>query len=151
LNLRNRRKPMNQHEYTVEFRIFGLDAALITRDLALEPCQTWAEGAERLPGRIDPNMWAYNGSEEREISWKSLEEGLEFVLNQLWPHRQAITGYSQKGARLVWWCGHFYSTFGGGPSLSPALLKRLGEFGVEIFIDNYYEFEGKPERTVVGN
>jgi hypothetical protein len=132
---------MTQHGYTVEFRIFGLEATLITRDLGLQPCQTWAEGVERIRGKIDPNMWAYNGTEDREVLWDSLEEGFDFVLNKLWPHRDAIAKYTEMGARLIWWCGHFYSSFGGGPSLSPMLLKKLGEFGAEVFIDNYHHFE----------
>lgn len=128
---------MKQHEYSVELRIFGLEPALITRDLGLRPCQIRSEGTERFRGRIDPNMWAYNGTDDREVFWDSFEEGLDFVLNKLWAHRKTIANYEEAGARLIWWCGHFSCSFDGGPSLSPKLLKKLGEFGVELFIDTY--------------
>jgi hypothetical protein len=85
-------------------------------------------------------MWGYNGAEEtdsHEIDWDTLEQGLEFVLDRLWPHKEVIALY-QAGARAIWWCGHFQEVFDGGPRLSPSLLKRLGEFGVELSIDNYF-------------
>jgi hypothetical protein len=42
---------------------------------------------------------------------------------------------------VILWCGHFQSSFDGGPTLSPELLKQLGEFEVELFIDNYFSEE----------
>ena len=128
---------MNQHEYSVEFRIFDLEPASITQDLGLRPCQTRTTGFERFTGRFDQDMWAYNGSDDEDVVWESLEEGLNFVIDKLWASRETLARYAEAGARLVWWCGHFSSSFDGGPSLSPTLLKRLGEFGVELFIDNY--------------
>jgi len=42
------------------------------------------------------------------------------------------------GGIFTWWCGHFQSGFDGGPTLTPDLLRRLGEFGADLFIDNYF-------------
>ena len=140
---------MGHHDYTVEFRIFSktLDPTLITKELGLRPCQTWTEGAERIRGRVDPGMWAYNGTEEeKNVSWSSLEEGLTFVLSKLWSCRETLGRYKTTGARLIWWCGHFYSTFDGGPLLSATLLGKLGEFDAELFIDNHHVNEDGPER-----
>ncbi len=74
------------------------------------------------------------------MEWSSIEEGLIFVMDKLWPHRDVIAGY-QSTSRVMWWCGNFQTTFDGGPTLSPSLLKRLGEFGAELFIDNYFQGE----------
>ena len=82
-------------------------------------------------------MWGYNGSDRGDIDWESLEEGLNFVLDKLWPYREAIIGYKST-AELVWWCGHFQTGFDGGPRLTPPMLRRLGEFGADLFIDNYF-------------
>lgn len=128
---------MGTHSYTVEFRILGLPPSSVTNELGLQPCQVRSAGAERVKGRIDANMWAYNGA-DNEVSWDSLEDGLDSVLTKLWALRGIIAGYEEKGAQLIWWCGHFSSSFDGGPSLSPSLLKRLGEFGAELFLDNYF-------------
>ena len=63
--------------------------------------------------------------------------GLTYVLDKLWHLREVIAKYKTSG-ELIWWCGNFQSSFDGGPSLSPDLLKRLGEFGARLFIDNYF-------------
>jgi hypothetical protein len=129
------------HEYTVEFRIFSatLDPAEITRELGLQPCQVKFEGTPALGstrGRLLEGMWAYDGGDER-IDWQSLSDGLTFMLDKLWPHREAIARYETRG-ELIFWCGNFQSSFDGGPTFSPDLLKRLGEFGAELYMDNYF-------------
>ena len=40
--------------------------------------------------------------------------------------------------QAVWWCGHIQSSFNGGPTLSAALMKRIGEIGVPLSIDDYH-------------
>jgi hypothetical protein len=92
-------------------------------------------------------MWAFDGAEER-INWEFLEDGLNFVLDKLWPFREVIAKYKSSG-KLIWWCGSFQSSFGSGPTLSAALLRRLGEFGAELFIDNYFA-DGKEEEQREG-
>ena len=133
---------MHGHRYTIEFRILGaaVDPAAITEELGLQPSRVWLPGSRRGDGEFRAGMWGYNGAEEtdsHEIDWDTLEQGLEFVLDRLWPHKEVIALY-QAGARAIWWCGHFQEVFDGGPRLSPSLLKRLGEFGVELSIDNYF-------------
>jgi len=130
---------MTNHRYTVEFRIWGdtLDSDEVSRDLGLQACQTRTAGMSRFPGRTDRGMWAYSGPAGSPTEWASLEEGLTHVIKHLWPHRERLAKYAAT-SELVWWCGHFQSSFDGGPTLSPALLKRLGEFGVVLYIDNYF-------------
>src|SRR5258707_1171848 len=132
------------HLYTVEFRILGatVEPVSITSELGLEPCQIRVNGTLRADGRVLTGMWAYNGGQD--VQWTSLEEGLSAVLNLLWPLREVVSRYAP-GAQLIWWCGHFDSSFDGGPSLSPALLKRLGDFGAELFIDTYFVDEERAE------
>jgi hypothetical protein len=81
-------------------------------------------------------MWAFDGAEGSN-NWESLEDGLNFVLEKLWPQRENIVKYKSSG-RLVWWCGNFQSSVNGGLTLSAGLLARLGEFGAELFIDTYF-------------
>jgi len=38
-------------------------------------------------------MWAYNGPPDSPTRWSSLEEGLQYVLEQLWPHRDKLAFY----------------------------------------------------------
>lgn len=81
-------------------------------------------------------MWAYDGGEGSQ-EWESLEDGITFILDKLWAHRDTISKY-RANAELIWWCGNFQSSFDGGPRLSPELLGRLGEFGAVLYIDNYF-------------
>jgi hypothetical protein len=86
---------------------------------------------------MDEGMWGYDGPPEAPKEWDSLETGLRHVLDHLWPYREKIGKYAGI-AECLWWCGHFQSSFDGGPRLSPDLLRKLGEFGVALYIDNYY-------------
>lgn len=134
------------HEYTIEFRIFSrtLDPDLITRELGLQPCQIRKEGTIGLGDRIQRGMWAFDGG-EGSTEWESLEDGITFVLEKLWPRREAIVNY-KASAELVWWCGNFQSSFDGGARLSADLLKRVGEFGADIYIDNYISSSAEGQR-----
>lgn len=129
------------HEYTVELRISGavLVPANITQGLALEPSLVRHVGERRGEGKVwDQALWAYNGfSAGTPKSWASLEDGLTFLLDRLEPVRTEIEMLKQK-YDAVWWCGHFQSSFDGGPALSAALMRRLADFGVDLYIDNYF-------------
>jgi hypothetical protein len=125
------------HEYSVEFRIFGdeLDPEEVTIDLGLEPSNTWK--AKDAPSQ--ESMWGYDGfAEDPNMKiWTSLEEGLSFLLDKLFPYKEKIDEY-KRTYDAIWWCGHFQSSFSGGPTLSPKLLKALGEFGVDLQINNHF-------------
>ena len=135
---------MAGHIYTVEFRIFSetIDPDTITRELGLRPCRIQLNGQLRGDGKPMSGMWAYDGEHEMgaRVEWTSLEEGLTFLLNRLWPLRETIARCALS-AQLIWWCGNFQTSFDGGPKLSASLLKRLGEFGAELYIDNYFPNE----------
>jgi Domain of unknown function (DUF4279) len=139
---------MARHLFTVEFRVVSetLDPEMITCELGLKPCQTRRQGELRADGKIFTGMWAYSGYEESDGPyWETLEEGLAFVLDELWRRRQLIASYKSK-AKLIWWCGHFQTSFDGGPTLSASLLSRLGEFGADLFIDNFFSEQPRQSR-----
>ena len=120
-----------------------LDAEAMSRDLGLQACQTRTAGASRFPGRIERGMWAYNGPPGSPTERTSLEEGLQYVIHRLWRHREKLATYAAT-SELIWWCGHLQSSLDGGPRLSPELLKRLGEFGAVLYIDNYFSRPENP-------
>jgi hypothetical protein len=66
----------------------------------------------------------------------ALEEGLQAILLMFVSHHRVLREYQQR-FKVFLFCGHFTSSFDGGPTLSPALLERLGEFGIELFLDTY--------------
>ena len=136
-SLYQKHKP--DHRYTVELRFYGdtLEPSEISERLNLQPsssCQGIGPG-----GRKRRPYWGYDGHDEEDYQydWFSLEEGLEFVLRRLHPLQATIIELSQR-FDAVWWCGHFQSSFYGGPTLSPKLLAELASYGVELNIDTYY-------------
>ena len=135
------------HYYTVSLRIWGTDLELaqVSKKLGLEASLTFRAGEMRAGRIVDKSMWAYEGGSEVTFKkWESLEDGLSFVVGQLLPLREQFARYQTK-YEVGWWCGHFQSSFDGGPTLSPHLLRELADFGVELFIDNYFSNEDEPE------
>ena len=129
------------HEYSVELRISGaqLDPATVTQDLGLEPSLVREVGERRTEGKVwEKGLWSYNGlPADNPTVWGSLEEGLIFLLDRLAHLQVQLQSYKQN-YDVVIWCGHFQSSFDGGPTLSATLLRRLADFGVDLDIDNYF-------------
>jgi Domain of unknown function (DUF4279) len=129
------------HTYSVQLRISGegLRPHEITERLGVEPNQIRTEGQQRSTKELwTESMWSYDGSADGQVKeWSSLEDGLYSVMHALWSKRPEIGTYLSQ-FNVTWWCGHFQSSFDGGPTFSVALLERLAEFGVPVCIDNYF-------------
>ena len=138
----------SNHQYTVELRVWGrdLDPERVTTDTGLRPCQTRARGDRWGSRTYDESMWAFNGEGAAPTrDWDSLEDGLTFVLDKL-GDSHAVFARLASQFTVIWWCGHFQSSFDGGPTLSPQLLTRLGTFGANLYIDNYFSSPDETER-----
>jgi hypothetical protein len=139
---------LTMHEYTVELRISGAELvpATMTRALGLEPSLVRQVGERRGEGKVwDQAVWGYNGfPADTPKSWASLEDGLTFLLDRLERLRSEIDKHKQK-YDAVWWCGHFQSSFDGGPTLSAKLMRRLADFGVDLYIDNHFVDSNSPD------
>lgn len=141
------------HKYSVQFRLSGdkLVPAEITRRLGLSPNQVRIRGEKRGERSVwNESLWSYDGSDDVSGSarfWDSLQDGLSHVLSDLLPKKKLIDELVAE-YEAVWWCGHFQSSFDGGPTLSVSLLRQLAEFGVPVFIDNYFTDDEHSERSV---
>jgi hypothetical protein len=127
------------HTYTVSLRISStaLDAAQVTRELGITPTQTRKVGESRSANKVwDIALWELEVFPEGRTGWDSLEAGLVALLKIFVPQTRALQEYSKKHDVFVW-CGHFSSSFDGGPNLSPKILKALGEFGVPLRLDTF--------------
>ena len=143
------------HTYSVQLRISGktVNPGEITQRLGLRPNVTRLVGDRRSKGsNWTDSMWSYDGTESESDStkqWDSLEEGLSFLLGKLQPKADQLRDHIKR-CEVVWWCGHFQSSFDGGPTLSAALLRQLADFGAPLFIDNYFnsgDVEGATARA----
>lgn len=127
------------HTYSVEFRLYGdqLDPVAVSSIVGLEATTSSnAESIGRRPGRP---FWGYNGSDDPQFQeeWQSLEDGLALIAHRLKPYRSIIAELSERFDG-IWWCGHFQSSFDGGPTLSAGLLADIASFGCPLFLDNYH-------------
>jgi hypothetical protein len=140
------------HRYTIELRIVGknLSAEAITRTLGLEPTQVRRMGEPKVEGATSKwtaNVWGFEVLPPGKDDWSSLENGIETLLRTFGPVREQLRACSV-GNEVYVWCGHFTSSFDGGPTLSPTLLKSLGDFGIQLVLDTYSERTGEvPNRS----
>jgi hypothetical protein len=132
------------HTYSVALRITGIDLDLteVSVTLGKTPTQTRLIGKSRSAKSVwSESMWEYevrpaNGN----IVWDSLEDGLQTLLSTFISNKKALQEY-QRRFKVFLWCGHFSSSFDGGPTLSPLVLKALGDLGVELILATYFSEE----------
>ena len=126
------------HQYSVALLITAelLDPEHITAVLGVEPAQTWKKG-EDARDRSRTAGWELRLEPEQGRFWTSMEDGLHALLSKVEGKRPQLQKLAENH-KVAWWIGHFQTSLDGGPMLSPRMLKRLGEFGVPLFIDNYF-------------
>lgn len=128
------------HTYTVELRIWSsdedLDLKAITDDLGFAATNTRRRGELKSPSRaFTETMWGFEVHPGKE--WDALEDGLESTLKILMPLKSKLSAYSSK-YEVILWCGHFTSSFDGGPTFSREILKKLGDLGIPLLLNTYY-------------
>ena len=135
------------HTYTVGLRFYGdqLEPSEISARLNLQPSHTINQSQNQSTTRKRRPFWGYNGQgkEGFQAEWESLEDGLEFLLKILISRKADIMAISRQFDGL-WWCGHFQTSFDGGPTLSPKLLTEIGSYEIPLRIDNYFSDEEGP-------
>jgi len=88
-------------------------------------------------------MWEYEVRPgEDKVVWDSLEDALQKVISIFVSRESELRKYQER-YKVFLWCGHFSSSFDGGPTSSPIVLQALAKFGVELILDTY--FSGEPE------
>ncbi len=133
--------PYNQtmHTYTVSLRISSaeLDVAQVTKELGLAPTQTRMVGERKSADEVwDKALWELEVFPKGRTDWDSLEVRLATLLKIFVSQTKTLQKYSKKHDIFIW-CGHFSSSFDGGPHLSAEMLRALGEFGVPLWFDVY--------------
>jgi hypothetical protein len=137
------------HTYSVALRISGtdLDLAEMSDKLKLKPTQTRVMGQPRYSSNSvwPESMWEYEVRPgQGKVVWDSLEEGLQTIISTFVSREQELRNYQQR-YKVFLWCGDFSSSFGGGPTLSPQILKSLADFGVELILQTYVSAEPETE------
>lgn len=127
------------HTYSVALRIEGegVNPTEISAELGMESSYSRERGEPRgSSGIFEEGLWSYAGTNNSK-KWSSLEEGLLAVMSDLLPQIDLIKNYGSD-KKVYWWCGHFQSSFNGGPEFSADLFKKLNHFGIPLVLDNYF-------------
>ncbi len=135
---------MAGHSYTVQLRLWKNmgSSSEISEQLGVKPSYSTSCGGVKKIGAAEREEWIYDGSERdgyRE-EWNSLDDALIFILSSVENFRDRLSQVLDE-AEGIWWCGHFQSSFDGGPQLLPLTLRRLGEYNLPLFIDTYFSPE----------
>jgi hypothetical protein len=112
-----------------------LDVGQVSVELGLTPTQTRTVGERTSADAVcDKGLWELEVFPKGLPDWDSLEAGLTALLKILVSHTKLLKEYSKKHDVFIW-CGHFSSSFDGGPHLSAEILRALGDFGVPLYLD----------------
>jgi hypothetical protein len=129
------------HAYTVELRFLGeqLEPSEISARLNLQPSHALSQSLNQSSKRKRRPYWGYDGQGEDgyQPEWTSLEDGFEFLFKILISRRAEIIALARQFDGF-WWCGHFQTSFDGGPTLSPKLLTEISSYEISLSIDNYF-------------
>lgn len=124
--------------YKVCLRICGegLDAADITSVLGVKPTKIVRVGDKGALGLARIPVWLWQAqTASGSDKWSDLEAGLQRVIDAFSNKRERLDELKQRWEVLLF-CGYFSDELG-GPTLSPSILRNLGDLGVELFLDTY--------------
>jgi Domain of unknown function (DUF4279) len=140
------------HSYLVELSIAGdsIDEQALSHQIGLEATRFLRKGEEKSPGRVrKQSVWSLEVLPSDGKEWMSLEDGLICLLGKLMPAKDSLKKIATE-CDVAISCGHFYSSFGGGPTLSPKVLELLAQLGLTLRISDYWgdeeaEEHGRPQ------
>jgi hypothetical protein len=118
-----------------------MDINYVSDYLNLQPGNSSAQTVDRgkIDGKKYKKFWGYSGNnlENFQEEWDSFEDGLNFLMQALTPYKMRIIELAEV-YETMWWCGHFQSSFDGGPTLSAKVLSDISTFTIPMYIDNYF-------------
>lgn len=116
-----------EHSYIVELAIYGdfEEEKEISSLVGFNAMRFFKKGQEKSPGKTwEESGWALEVKPTIGKEWQSLEEGLDCLLVSLLPSKASIRQLADEYDVSIY-CGHFFSTFGGGRHFQPTYLRSL--------------------------
>jgi hypothetical protein len=116
----------------------GLEPTEVSERLGIGPTTAHRTGDARGKAQIwTRNHWSL--SSQGRIAETSLEAHLHWLLDQIAPHQEDLRSLlAQPGIEADLFCFWESTTGQGGPTFSPALLRRLAGLGLSLGLDIYY-------------
>lgn len=124
-------------------RIYDVPPDEITAALGIEPDETQRRGELRHGKPIKLDGWFL--STKAHLESRDVRLHIGWLLDRLQGREQALEALRAKGARTDISCYWLSASGHGGPTVPPALARRLAELGLECWFDVY--FHGALEET----
>ena len=121
-----------------------LDPDRVTGLLGIEPSQTQVRGQvlTRSTGRpFTPPIGGWFLSTKGVIVSKDIRRHVDWILDRLAGKDQVLRSLQAEGNRMDVFCYWLSASGHGGPILSPAIMRRLGELELEIGFDIYGPYD----------
>jgi hypothetical protein len=122
----------------------------IERRLGYAPTRAHHMGdpvSPRHPSALHAHKHHYYGLHSGLRNSQEMQAHLEALLSRLEAKAEAVAGLSEE-ASVCFWCGFSSGNGQGGFTLSPSILQRLAQLGVEVALD-LYPPEGLPSEHAV--
>lgn len=132
----------NQDEYATcaatraTLRIYDLPPDEVTAALGIEPDETQSRGELRHGKPIKLDGWFL--STQQHLPSRDVRLHIGWLLDRLQGREQALEALRAKGARTDISCYWLSASGHGGPTVPPALARRLAELGLECWFDVYF-------------
>ncbi len=112
----------------------------VSTTLGLEPSSRQQVGMpyEKRGGQETYRLSGWFLCSEKHVQSYDAIKHLDWLLDQLKPRQSALDTLRRQGWRMDIACLWDSQEGHGGPTLPPALLKRLGDLGVELWFDVYF-------------
>ena len=121
-----------------------LDPDRITGLLGIEPSQTQVKGLvhTRANGaEFTPPIGGWFLSTQGVIDSRDVRRHVDWILDKLAGKDETLTRLQDEGNRMDIFCYWLSANGHGGPTLSPAIMRRLGELELEIGFDIYGPYD----------
>lgn len=117
----------------------------VTALLGIEPTHTQVRGELPRPSSKHPFRSGGWFLESRSfVQSRDSRRHLDWLLNQLRDKANATAELAAQGCQMDI-CIYWVSVGQGGPTLSPAQMAQLGELGVELWFDIYFERQDRAD------
>lgn len=130
-------------------RVFLVDPDSVTRALGLEPSRIQRKGepwkTRRGWSRTRARHHAWFLTSEKQVCSRDCRRHVDWLLDRVEPVREVLEFLQREGAEIDVACFWESAVGHGGPTLSAAAMRRLGEFGIPLWFDIYYSSVADPD------
>jgi hypothetical protein len=127
----------------------GTDPTSITERLGIIP-SSWQRRGEPIASSLHqpPRIAEIDGwflTTKGRLESRDSRRHIDWLLDQIEERATELRALQDEGCRICISCYWVAASCGGGPTISPEQMKRLGEQNIELWFDIYFHGEDESE------